>query len=186
MKHFLFVACFVGCAALAITGCEAPVDCSTAELEFDFETGSPCFADYERDAALNVTHTSSMDAALSHNVGMNCSGCHQENGPGLGLFTASGTVYMADGNVAAPGSLVGIYADADRTVPIAELEVDQHGNVYTTDDLGLSGAKRFVSVWSADGELRADMGSPKLNLSCNFCHDASYRIELDPATDSVN
>ena len=184
MRFLLFLTA-TATAALAIVGCEAPVDCSTVDPEFDFEVGTPCFADYERPDALNVQSISTADGSISHNVGRNCQGCHQESGPGLGIFTASGTVYMADGNVAPAGSTVGVFADPDRTVEIAMLEVDQNGNVYTTEDLGLNEARRFISVWSADGTLQADMRSPKMNLSCNFCHDASYKIELDPATDAL-
>lgn len=167
-----------------LSGCSA-VDCSDLDLESDFEAGSPCFEDYERPTELDIEQLSTADSSISHNNGRNCMSCHQANGPGMGQFTAAGTVHKVDGSVADPGSIVGIYADPTRQAVIAELEVDQLGNVYTTEDLGLGESKRFVSVWSADRQLRADMGSPKFNLSCNFCHDEAYKIELDPATDTI-
>lgn len=92
---------------------------------------------------------------------------------------------MADGSVAPADSTLGVVADPDRMVEIATLEVDLAGKVYTTEDLGLGEARRFISAWSADGTLQADVRSPKMNLSRNFCHDASYKIELDPTTDAL-
>jgi len=181
--HYLIVS-IVTAAGITVSGCTT-VDCSDIDLESDFEAGAACFEDYQRPAELDVEQLSTADASISHNNGRNCMSCHQASGPGKGQFTAAGTVYKVDGSVADPGSIVGIYADPTRQVVIAELEVDQLGNVYTTEDLGLSESKRFVSVWSADRQLRADMRSPKFNLSCNFCHDAAFKVELDPATDTI-
>ncbi len=184
MRFLILIVSAAAAVGLIVSGC-ATVDCSELTLETDFEAGSACFEDYERPAALDIAQLSTADSSIRHNNGRNCMSCHQSAGPGKGQFTAAGTVYKVDGSMADPGSIVGIYADPDRQVVIAELEVDQLGNVYTTGELGLSESKRFVSVWSADRQLRSDMRSPKFNLSCNFCHDAAFQVELDPATDTV-
>ena len=178
---------FHALAVLALLlGCPAGEDCpdlDSIDLATRFDYGDACFADYERPDSLNIQAVSAADAGVSHNMGRNCQECHQENGPGLGLFSAAGTIYMADGNVAPAGTLVGLYEDRERQILVDELEVDVNGNVYTTADLGLDTAKLFVTIWSEDGTLRNDMGSAKYNLSCNFCHDASFRADLNPATD---
>ena len=132
-------------SGLILSGCSA-VDCSDLDLESDFEAGSPCFEDYERPTELDIEQLSTADASISHNNGQNCMSCHQANGPGMGQFTAAGTVHKVDGSVADPGSIVGIYADPTRQAVIAELEVDQLGNVYTTEDLGLGEVARAARV----------------------------------------
>jgi|GEM_PF-1966173 len=186
MKHITLIT--LAAATLSLVGCPG-ADCPDATdllvLETEFEVGSPCFADYERSPDLDFDHSSTASADVSHNEGENCQSCHQSEGPGLGQFTAAGTIYGAGGEVAAPGTIVGLYEDQERTTLAYELVVDQRGNLYTTEELGLSSAKLYVTVWSEDRTLRNDMGSAKYNLSCNFCHDASFPVTLDPALHTV-
>ena len=84
-------------SGLILSGCSA-VDCSDLDLESDFEAGSPCFEDYERPTELDIEQLSTADASISHNNGQNCMSCHQANGPGMGQFTAAGTVHKVDGS----------------------------------------------------------------------------------------
>lgn len=170
-----------------LVGCpgESCPEEDTIDWETDFDIGEPCFADYERSPDLNQERVSAADAAISHNEGWNCQECHQAAGPGIGLFTAAGTIYMADRSLAPAGTKVRLYEDGARQVVVEELVVDTRGNIYTTADLGLSTAKLFVSVFSEDEVLRNDMGSPKFNLSCNFCHDAASPADLNPETDDT-
>jgi hypothetical protein len=181
MSRFQFVL-LLALSALTITGCEAPLECSDdpLALETEFELGDPCFADFERGPELDFDHSSSATSDVSHNAGRNCHSCHQSEGPGLGVFTASGTIYTPTGDLAEPGTTVGIYADSDRLDLIAELEVDMRGNIYTTEDLGLADVKRFITVWSADGTASSAMRGAKFNLSCNFCHDSTFQATIDP------
>ncbi len=186
MKHiFLFLAAVL----VGALGCGPALDCPDVTdplvLETEFEPGSPCFADYERTPDLDFEHASTATADVSHNVGRNCQSCHQANGPGLGIFTAAGTIYGPGGEVAPAGTVVALYEDRDRTILVDELPVDQLGNIYTTDDLGLDTAKLFVSVWTPDRAAHNDMGSSKYNLSCNFCHDSTFQVVIDPAGDAL-
>ena len=75
---------------------------------------------------------------------------------------------------------------ADETLLAHEVEADALGNIYSTEDFELPETAWFVRVVSADGELTSDMMVPKRNLSCNLCHDASFRVVLAPEPDGGN
>lgn len=97
--------------------------------------------------------------------GYNCMNCHYSEGRGEGWFTAAGTINGNPGN-----GFVRIYKDFNQS-PIAVLEVDVHGNFYTTNDIDFNGGL-FVDMVDANGQVE-QMNGKIFNGQCNLCHGVS-------------
>ena len=76
--------------------------------------------DFERSAALDQTNISKAGEARSHSIGdprhgSNCMRCHQAQGPGVGRFSAAGTLLAADGTPASDVTVEIVRATPDWT-----------------------------------------------------------------------
>lgn len=136
----------------------------------------PGDADYERDPALNVNIQSEAGATNSHNTGEACTHCHQAHSNGLGVFTAAGSAYDADGTPASMGSIQLWAGSADTGTLLVELPVDGLGNYYTTIDLGLPQTAIQPVVVDATGAEVNRMPWPSESASCNQCHTPVKRV----------
>ncbi|PRQ00521.1 MbnP family copper-binding protein [Enhygromyxa salina] len=179
-------------------------------------TPQPGSDEFERDPALDSANVSQRDLARSHapdsilqigdrthrrGPGSQCMGCHQDKGPGRGLFKVAGTIWQPDRTtpyggatvkllpIAAPpcqaddardhcqGQAPGYYREEDV---VATLVTDPNGNYYSTE-LGPEADPPFWPVVEpdpADLDLAAKvMGHPAASGSCNMCH-GSIKLEL--------
>ncbi|MET0343653.1 MAG: MbnP family copper-binding protein [Polyangiales bacterium] len=151
---------------------------------------------FTRPASLNVDNVSRAGEARSHKVGdkrhgASCNRCHQEHGPGVGQFSAAGTVFDQEGKPAQNVKVEIIAGTADRVnhtftnvTSYATLDVDANGNFFTTQALPYDREKLTARVLGADGAPLVTMMSTKQTGACNTCHTAGFRIELPslPAT----
>jgi len=147
---------------------------------------------YVRNAALNVPNVSKASNTRSHPVGdprhgVSCMRCHQSNGPGLGIFTAAGSVFHHDGSPATDVRIEILSGTADRAnqtfrdvKSYAILEVDRNGNFYTTEPLPYDQEKLTARILGPDDTVRANMYSTKQTGACNTCHTGGFRIEVPP------
>lgn len=146
--------------------------------------------DYVRSPALDRSNISTAAADDSHKLGdprygANCMRCHQSKGPGVGIFSAAGTVVDAEGR-AARGTKVEIFSGtADRpnktfldVVRYALLDVDQNGNFYTTEPIPYEQHKLTARILGPDGRVLSTMFSTKQTGACNTCHTASFRLDI--------
>ncbi len=106
----------------------------------------------------------SVDADHMYN-GYNCMNCHYTEGRGEGWFFVAGTINGNPGN-----GLVRLYKDFNQT-PVATLEVDVHGNFYTTDEIDFSSGL-FVDMVDASGQVKQMTGKIS-NGQCSLCHGVS-------------
>jgi len=146
---------------------------------------------YVRSPALDRRNVSSALGDKSHppgdpRYGASCVRCHQANGPGIGQFSAAGTVVDAAGQPAKGTSVEIFSGTADRpnntfvnVTRHALLEVDQHGNFYTTEPIPYAEQKLTARVLDAKGEVLKTMFSTKQTGACNTCHTASFKLQLD-------
>lgn len=138
------------------------------EIPEELLYGTPA---YERDPALDVQHSSSSGANLSHNEGQNCMKCHQEYGPGKGRFTVAGTVAGPDGEWLENPKLELWDGPHDQGGSLVlELSGDARGNFYTTADLPMPETSLFVRVTNSVGDLEGRMPWPTSSGACNHCH----------------
>jgi hypothetical protein len=111
--------------------------------------------------------------------------CHQASGPGVGRFSAAGTVVDLNG-LPAKGTKVEIFSGtADRpnktfldVTRYALLEVDQNGNFFTTEPIPYAQQKLTARILGPDGSVLESMFSTKQTGACNTCHTASFRLEI--------
>lgn len=141
------------------------------------DAGEDCFV---RNEALNVTNNSRVDSQVSHNFGQNCMGCHQENGPGKGLFTIAGTIFGPELSTFNGGGTIRLFTDRPRTVEVYQFPIDKLGNFYSTDKLDVPEQGLYVSVFNAAGVKIKDMGSPKISFACNVCHAGLSSVIVKP------
>lgn len=146
--------------------------------------------DFVRSAALNRRNVSTTLGDKSHapgdpRYGANCMRCHQANGPGIGQFSAAGTIVDAAGQPAKGTAVEIIAGTADRpnntftnVTRYALLEVDQHGNFYTTEPLPYAEHKLTARVLDTKGDVLMNMFSTKQTGACNTCHTASFKLQL--------
>lgn len=145
---------------------------------------------YVRSPTLERSNISTATRDDSHKqgdprYGANCMRCHQTNGPGVGQFSAAGTVVDARG-LPAKGTKVEIFSGtADRpnktfldVVRYALLDVDQNGNFYTTDPIPYAQQKLTARIVGPDGSVLSSMFSTKQTGACNTCHTASFRLDI--------
>ncbi|MEY4514940.1 MAG: hypothetical protein RLZZ450_7062 [Pseudomonadota bacterium] len=145
---------------------------------------------YVRNADLDRSNISSAAGDDSHKqgdprYGANCMRCHQASGPGVGRFSAAGTVVDLNG-LPAKGTKVEIFSGtADRpnktfldVTRYALLEVDQNGNFFTTEPIPYAQQKLTARILGPDGRVLESMFSTKQTGACNTCHTASFRLEI--------
>lgn len=167
-----------------------------ADLMNNFVPGATSF---ERNPALNVENVSRHGDRRSHTRSKNCLTCHQENGPGRGIFTIAGS--LSDEVLRPyPNAILRLFlsAQAPGGGPVEfggpvelselamELELDANGNFYTTEALpeGFPDAPLYPQFFSeddrplykADGALHAIMGGGATVGGCNFCHGENFPI----------
>ncbi len=136
---------------------------------------------YVRDTAtLNVTNISATGSSKSHNFGQNCQGCHQDKGPGKGLFQIAGSLYKNTTTPWVDGATIKLFSDKARTQLVASVNADSLGNFYSTDKLTVPAAGLFVSIFDSSDQKLQDMGSPKISFACNVCHAGNARLVVKP------
>jgi uncharacterized repeat protein (TIGR04052 family) len=145
-------------------------------------------SDFMRPAALDKANISTSDSGRSHKpddprYGKSCMRCHQEHGPGIGRFSAAGTVVLPDGSPAVGTKVEIVRATGDfvtRTLKdvtvLAELAVDKNGNFYTTETLPYASERLTARLRGADGQILGEMLSTKQTGACNTCHDGRMRL----------
>ncbi|MET0341345.1 MAG: MbnP family copper-binding protein [Polyangiales bacterium] len=145
---------------------------------------------YQRPAGLDIQNVSVAGGTRSHPVGdprhgANCMRCHQEQGPGVGKFTAAGTLLDAAGKPAVGTKIEVFSADFagrgkfENLVAKAVLDVDANGNFFTTAPVGIeSGGEVGARVLGADGTPLLTMPFMQLTAACNNCHAGSARLML--------
>ncbi len=174
------------------------LDSEASELDLmnDFVPGD---ARFQRDPALNVDNISAHGEARSHTISKNCLACHQENGPGRGIFTIAGSLLdergrpypnavlkLFDTAQAPGGGPVTWGGPVELTGLVMQVEVDANGNFFTTEPLPDSFPDKplYPQFFSRDDRplLRGDADQPALMGSgvqvggCNFCHNAGFPI----------
>lgn len=152
--------------------------CAGGDADSASDPPQPGDADYERDPALDVDIQSQAGATNSHNTGEACMHCHQAHSNGLGVFTAAGSAYNADGTPATSGSIQLYEGNADTGAMLVVLPVDALGNFYTTLDLGLPQTFVVPVVVDASGAEVNRMPWPTESGSCNQCHTPVRRVEF--------
>ncbi len=110
----------------------------------------------------------------SHYNGRNCMDCHYSAGYGEGWFSLAGSVYGQKNQ-----SKIHLYNSDDLVNPILNLEVDDRGNVFTTQEIDFSSGLR-VSVENSAGKVEW-MDEPIFSGQCNLCHGTGIeeRITLE-------
>jgi hypothetical protein len=163
------------CAALvpAMAAC-GPGD----DGEPDAEAPLPGDPDFVRDPALNVENISAHEEQRSHNMGLNCMGCHQPHGPGRGLFTAAGTMFDAEGAPLPGGTVELRTAGAGQGDVVLALEVDRNGNFFTTEALPFPDTSLFPFVKAKSG-ASSFMPFPTISGACNICHQGTHRVHVE-------
>jgi cytochrome c553 len=165
MPSFALIAC------LGMTACGGDSGSATSDLT---QPGDPLFV---RSPALDVTLQSSHGTSVSHNVGQNCMRCHQAHGPGLGQFTAAGTLRNLDGSAHPNGTLILTRTDPAKDPTggdvVAAVDADALGNFYTTAPLPVPDEALYALVRSADGATQNWMPFPTITTACNICHAGS-------------
>lgn len=163
-------------------GLALSLGCSSDGLSSELSYGTDA---YERDQALNVENISAHDEARSHNQGQNCMECHQQYGPGRGLFTVAGTAADADGEWLT-NPIVELYTapEEDNGELVLRVEGDSLGNFFTTEALPFPEQELFVRIRSEDGKLSNQMPFPTTSGTCNHCHTGGARIALLPQVEA--
>jgi hypothetical protein len=138
--------------------------------------------DFYRDPSLDVPNRSAAEDGRSHNMGLNCMGCHQAHGPGRGRFSIGLTVFGPDRRPF-PNPILELFAAPPDSGAAAlyRFEGDRLGNVFTTDEMPFPDRALFVRVRSADGKLRRQMPFPTLSGACNQCHRPGFEVQLEMA-----
>lgn len=168
------IALGIGILVALLSGCG---DASETGSQGGVLPGDPRF---ERDPSLDVENVSKRGERRSHNVGLNCMGCHQEHGPGKGQFTVAGTLYGPDEAPHSNGSV------ELRTMPsgagdlVIALEGDAYGNFFTTEEVMFPNVELFVVVKSEDSAMSNSMPFPTSSGACNICHNEQRRVVLAP------
>jgi hypothetical protein len=117
----------------------------------------------------NETQISSYNSNESHNMGQNCMNCHNTNGKGSGTFMAAGTVYDSLMTTTRKNGTVRLYSGPNQTGTVrASIEVDGHGNFYTTENIDFAGGV-YPTVTGSSGDLHFMSESISMG-ECNSCH----------------
>ncbi|MFC2114673.1 DUF2712 domain-containing protein [Bacteroidota bacterium] len=117
----------------------------------------------------NEVKISKNNSNESHNMGKNCMSCHIKGSDGEGWFTVAGTVYDSASTTTNPNGSVKLYTGANGSGSlVATIEVDQHGNFYTTENIDLS-AGVYPVVTSENGSMQY-MPNAVNTGQCNSCH----------------
>jgi uncharacterized repeat protein (TIGR04052 family) len=149
--------------------------------------------DFQRPPALDRTNISKAGERRSHPVGdprhgESCMRCHQKNGPGVGIFTAAGTIFDELGNPATNTKVEIITGTPDRVnhtftgvTSYGILDVDANGNFFTTDPtIPYDSQKLTARVLDASGKPIMNMFSMKQTGACNTCHIGGFRLQVKP------
>lgn len=136
---------------------------------------------FERDVALDVDNVAKTGEKRSHNMGLNCMKCHQDHGPGKGLFSVAGTVYGPDDTPFLLGGTVELRTmAAGGGSVVLSVQVNSLGNFFTTEKAPFPDAFLYVVVKSADGSLTSEMPFTTSSGACNVCHNEQKHVLLAP------
>lgn len=116
----------------------------------------------------NDPQNSKFDESESHYSGENCMNCHYTEGRGEGWFSIAGTV---TGNYL--NAQVHVYNDFNEP-SIGTIEIDQLGNLFTTDTYDFSKGL-FISV-QPEGGTEEQMTDKITNGQCNLCHGVTAPV----------
>ena len=172
MKNAIFL---LSVPALALS-----LGCSSDDLSVELTYGTDAF---QRDQALNVENISAHDEARSHNQGLNCMECHQQHGPGRGLFTIAGTPADAEGRWL-KNPVVELHTAPEDGELVLRVEGDSLGNFFSTEELPFPEQELFVRIRSEDGTLSNQMPFPTTSGTCNHCHTGGFHITALPQKES--
>ena len=182
------------------------------------DTLQPGHPDFPRDPSLNVENESMRGGTTSHppgdvyaigsrtyarGPGAQCLFCHQEKGPGLGVFEVGGTIWEADGVTTYPEATIkllridagpclegdtrehcidqplGFFREEDV---VATLQTDARGTAFTTALPEGAQPPFWPVVVPAEGDGLATkfMPFPAASGACNMCH-GGLKIRLEAA-----
>ena len=116
------------------------------------------------------TRSSNDGKGRSHNMGMNCLGCHRKGGSGAGIFSVGGTIYDSVRQATNSGCIVKICTQPKGGgTELVSLTSDRNGNIYTTESVDFS-APRYVYVIGKTGN-KIYMNGSITTGACNsfFC-----------------
>ena len=116
----------------------------------------------------------------SHYEGRNCMECHYPVGSGDGSFSAAGTLFGNHGD-----DIIRLY-NALSGALVAEIEVDDLGNFYTTESIDFNNGIT-IEVETEDGEVEA-MEREIYFGSCAVCHnpDCAELFPEEPCYEVLN
>lgn len=121
----------------------------------------------------NISNVSAHQSERSHYVGENCMNCHYQAGPGDGWFSVAGSVY---GNY--ENHTVRI-TDALTQEVLVEVEIDQLGNLHTTEAIDFSNGITIVITDEDDPTAPPRvMSSIVNNGQCNLCHNDKEQAKI--------
>ncbi|MBP1673184.1 MAG: hypothetical protein H6Q25_999 [Bacteroidetes bacterium] len=107
----------------------------------------------------------------SHNMGMNCMNCHNENGAGNGWFEIAGTIYDSLLVNTYSGATVKLYTGPNGTGTLVyTIEVDTKGNFHTTEMIDFNGGLHPVVEGNTGNK---SMASTLCIGACNSCHGST-------------
>lgn len=117
----------------------------------------------------NEQNISRNGQSKSHENGRNCMTCHYKEGSGEGWFTVGGTITGNYHN----GKIV-LFPNGFNNPPIKEIEIDDRGNVFTTEDIDFSVGMNVVVVNSNGDSLK--MPQELYVGQCNLCHGKTEKV----------
>ena len=119
----------------------------------------------------NEPKVSRTGSTESHFWGTNCMDCHKKGGPGEGWFTIAGSVLDLSTNQPATSGYIELWEEPGKGSPVAVIEIDELGNFYTTQDIGI---RRFYpAAVNTKGE-RVFMPFATSIGACNSCHSQTF------------
>lgn len=117
----------------------------------------------------NETQISKNGQSRSHYTGRNCVTCHYTEGSGEGWFTVAGSI----GGNYHDGKVV-LYPNGFENPPIKEIEIDDLGNIFTTEDVDFSVGMNVAIVNSNGDSLKMPQ---ELHVGqCNLCHGKTQNL----------
>ncbi len=121
----------------------------------------------------NDSNISFHNSDESHNTGDNCMNCHYQAGPGDGWFSVAGSVYGDYENHS-----VRVF-DAKTQELLAKIEIDQLGNLYTSEEIDFSNGITIGIINEDDpNEAPRVMGSVVETAQCNLCHNDKQQAKI--------
>ena len=149
-------------------------------------------SEWIRPTSLNVESLSKEEESRSHpksdaRWGQNCMRCHQEFGPGLGIFSVAGSIQYEPERLAMPIAIELIrvtpgdnWGDPPKSVDIIErFPIDNNGNFFSTQAMPYEDGDLAAQIVSIDGTVLKRMKGSKGTGACNTCHIDGFALHLE-------